>query len=106
MKMRQSQIDSNSKIDIIGDSSIEADIECLALAANVCKALGIESEIHVNNKKLIDSILDSIKIENKKAVMRELDKLDKIGEDALKTNLKKYADANQILTLFKILEKN
>ena len=92
--------------DIIGDSSIEADTECIALASNVCKSLGIESEIHINNRKLIDSILESVKIENKKAVMRELDKLDKTGEDSVKTSLKKYADSNQILTLFKLLEKN
>ena len=38
--------------------------------------------------------------------MKELDKIDKIGEDEVKVNLKKYASANQILTLFKLLEKD
>jgi len=37
--------------------------------------------------------------------MRELDKLDKIGLDNVKANLKKYADSNQVVTLFKLLEK-
>jgi histidyl-tRNA synthetase len=37
--------------------------------------------------------------------MKELDKLEKTGEDNLKANLKKYADNNQIATLFKLLEK-
>ncbi len=92
--------------DIIGDNSIEADAECLALANDCMKTLGIEAEIHVNNRRLMHAILESVHIEQKETVMRELDKLDKLGEDTVKTNLKKYADANQILTLFKLLEKD
>ena len=38
--------------------------------------------------------------------MRELDKIDKLGEDIVKANLRKYADGNQVLTLFKLLEKD
>lgn len=92
--------------DIIGDSSIEADAECIAMANELMKELKIEGTIEVNNRKLMNAILDSIQISNKNAVFRELDKFDKIGEDALKSNLKKYADSNQILTLFKLLEKD
>jgi histidyl-tRNA synthetase len=54
----------------------------------------------------MNAILESVNIENKREVMRELDKIDKLGEDAVKTGLKRYADANQILTLFKLLEKD
>lgn len=49
--------------------------------------------------------MDSVKIQNKAEAMKELDKVDKIGEDTVKANLRKYADTNQILTLFKLLEK-
>jgi histidyl-tRNA synthetase len=45
-------------------------------------------------------------MKNVKQVMRELDKLEKIGEDEVKVNLRKYASANQIVTLFKLLEKD
>ncbi|MCH7568635.1 MAG: histidine--tRNA ligase [Nanoarchaeota archaeon] len=93
-------------IDIIGDSSIESEAECLAIFNDILKELKIESEIEVNNKKLLNAIVDSIKIQEKTAVMRELDKLDKIGEDAVKGNLRKYGDTNQILTLFKLLDKD
>lgn len=92
--------------DAIGDDSVEADAECVSLANDIMHALGIESEIHVNNRRLMNAILESVHIQQKAEVMRELDKLDKLGEDAIKTNLKKYADANQILTLFKLLEKD
>ena len=92
-------------IDIIGDSSIKVDAECLAVFSDILKKLKINSEIQVNNRKLINSIIESVKISEKINVMRELDKIEKIGEDSVKANLRKYADANQILTLFKILEK-
>jgi len=53
----------------------------------------------------MSAILDSVKIQNKTEIMRELDKISKIGEDTVKGNLRKYANTNQILTLFKMLEK-
>jgi histidyl-tRNA synthetase len=92
--------------DIIGDSSTHADAECLALAKEIFTELGITTEIHVNNRRLIDSIIESCEITAKKQVLREIDKMDKIGEDNVKANLKKYADVNQIITLFKLLEKD
>ncbi|OIO81040.1 histidine--tRNA ligase [Candidatus Pacearchaeota archaeon CG1_02_32_132] len=92
-------------IDIIGDSSIETEAECLACFSDILKELKINSEIQVNNRKLLYSIIDSVKIEEKENTMRELDKMEKVGEDATKANLRKYASATQILTLFKLLEK-
>ncbi len=93
-------------IDIIGDESLDADTECLAIVTNILDKLQIKYEIEVNNRKLLNAIIESIQISDKIAVIRELDKLDKIGEDAVKVNLRKYADANQILSLFKIMEKD
>lgn len=92
--------------DIIGDSSVEADAECLALANEVMKSLDIDGTIEVNNRKLLNAIVDSLNIQNKNQIFREIDKIDKLGEDAVKANLKKYADSNQILSLFKLLEKD
>ena len=92
--------------DIIGDSSVHADAECIALAKDIFKKLGIKTEVHVNNRKLIDSIIASCEISSRKQVLREIDKMDKVGEDAVKLNLKKYADSTQIITLFKLLEKD
>lgn len=92
--------------DIVGDSSIEADAEGLAMFADVLGELQIKYEIQVNNRKLLNAIIDSIQIENKVAVIKEIDKLDKVGEDEIKANLRKYAEASQIIALFKILEKD
>ena len=92
--------------DIIGDASLEADAECLALWNDIVKSLGIKAEIRVNHRKLANAILDSVQISQKTEVMHEIDKLDKLDEDTVKANIKKYADTNQVLTLFKLLEKD
>ena len=54
---------------------------------------------------MLASIIESCEISETKKVMKELDKLERIGEDAIKTNLRVYADSNKILTLFKLMEK-
>lgn len=91
--------------DIVGDSSVKADAECLSIVSDILKELKIESEIQINNRKLLAAIIESCEVSNAKEVMRELDKIEKTGEDTVKTNLRKYADSNKILTLFKLMEK-
>ena len=93
-------------IDIIGDPTVNADVECLAVVSDILKELKVENvEIQINNRKLIDEIIKSVQITEKQAVLREIDKINKIGEDQVKMNLKKYADSNQILSLFKLMSK-
>jgi histidyl-tRNA synthetase len=92
--------------DIIGDQSSQAEAECLSVVSDICKELKIGAEIQANNRALLRAIIESVEIRAIKEVMRELDKKQKIGEDLVKLNLKKYADSKQILTLFKLLEKD
>src|SRR3989338_1590954 len=93
--------------DIVGDESILADADCLAMVSEIFSELGIKDiEVKVNNRKLLNAIVESVEIDAKQQVLRELDKLEKLGPDEVKLNLKKYASTNQILTLFKLLEKN
>jgi len=88
-------------IDIVG-SSIKEDAEILAIESKLLKALGIKAVINVNNRKLLNEILDKegIKEKDKEQVIREIDKLDKIGEKEVKSSLKKYK-AEKLLTVFK-----
>lgn len=92
--------------DVVGDASIDSEAELLSMTRDILKALSIEAEVFVNNRKLIGALIESVQIRDTIPVMRELDKLDKIGEDLVKSNLRKYGDTNQILTLFKLLEKD
>jgi histidyl-tRNA synthetase len=93
-------------VDIIGDSSVNAEAECLALFSDILKELKIDFVIQVNNRKLLGSIIESVGIEKIKSVMKELDKVEKFGVDSIKTSLIKYAEPNQIITLFRMLEKD
>lgn len=85
--------------DIIG-STIKEEAEILALASSILKELGIKATINVNNRKLLNEILDKEKIKNKNQVIREIDKLDKLSEKEVKENLKKYK-AEKIIQIFK-----
>mgnify|MGYP001560907557 CR=1 FL=1 len=93
-------------IDIMGDLSTKADAECLSVFSDILTQLNINFEIQINNRKLLQSIIESVQIDQVKNVMKELDKMEKVGIDQLKIDLKKYASVNQILTLFKLLEKD
>lgn len=90
-------------VDIIG-SSAKDDAEILSLIKNILDALKIKYIIYVNNRKLINEILDELKIKNKADVMREIDKLDKLPEKEVEQNLKKY-NAEKVLNIFKKEEK-
>ncbi|MEK6875418.1 MAG: histidine--tRNA ligase [Nanoarchaeota archaeon] len=89
--------------DIMGDASINAEAEFLALADKICKELKIKYALKINNRKILDEIFENLEIIDKNNVLREIDKLGKIGEDEVKKNLTKYADKEQIIKLFKLL---
>lgn len=91
-------------VDVIGSSTRE-EAECLALATRSLKELGIKAEIQVNSRKLLNSIIQSIKIENVEFVLREIDKLDKQGEDVVKQNMTKFIEKSKIIALFNLLRK-
>lgn len=88
-------------VDVIG-SSIKDEAEILKLFSEILRELKIDSTIFINNRKLINEILDKegIKEKDKEQVIKEIDKLDKLNESEVKKNLKKYG-AEKILSLFK-----
>ncbi|MBT4334395.1 histidine--tRNA ligase [archaeon] len=85
--------------DIVG-SSIKDEAEILSLASNILNEFGLKTVININNRKLLNEILDSEGIKKKEEVIREIDKLDKLSELEIKKNLKKY-NAEKMLDLFK-----
>jgi histidyl-tRNA synthetase len=85
--------------DIIG-SNIKDEAEILSLISTTLQELGIKATINVNNRKILNEILDKEGIKNKEQVIKEIDKLDKLPEKEIKSNLKKYK-AEKILSIFK-----
>ena len=86
-------------IDIVG-SSINNEPEILAAAKSVFDELKIKYTIFVNNRRLLNEILEENKIKNKEQVIKEIDKMDKLSEKEVFNNLKKY-DAEKLVNIFK-----
>ncbi|MFO0821126.1 MAG: histidine--tRNA ligase [Pirellulales bacterium] len=72
--------------DTVGTSSPAADAEVCAVLCRALEALEIRREdfvIRVNNRKLLNGVLDAVKIDDpaqRLVVLRSIDKLDKFGE--------------------------
>jgi histidyl-tRNA synthetase len=86
-------------VDVVG-STVKDEAEILKLFSEIIKELKIEFIIYINNRKLLNEILDKEGINKKQEVIKEIDKLDKISEAEVKKNLKKY-NAQNIFVLFK-----
>ena len=87
--------------DVVG-STLKDEAEILNLISEILTKLKIKFTINFNNRKLLNEILDELKIkeENKQQVIREIDKLDKLQEEEIKENLRKL-NAETILSIIK-----
>lgn len=77
-------------IDIIGNEtlSIVNDAEILSVIHSTFKALGFEDfTIRINNRKVLNGFFEGIGVKDKAEVLRTIDKLDKIGREAVSKEL-------------------
>ncbi len=76
-------------IDIIGSTSVAADADVLITMSRTYKALGLSTAVlHISNRKIISGILEARKLsKHSTEIMRQMDKLDKIGVAGLRKNL-------------------
>ena len=78
-------------VDIVGEPSIRADAECLTVGLRVMKALGVPGVMaRVNNRKILDGLMDSLGVEGTERrhdVLRIVDKLPKIGREGVAKEL-------------------
>jgi len=88
-------------VDVVG-STVKDEAELLVIVKSLFTSLGIEPIILINNRKLLNEILDSQKIKenDRLQVLREIDKYDKLPEKEIKDNLKKF-NAEKMLDLLK-----
>ncbi|MDX9779065.1 MAG: histidine--tRNA ligase [Patescibacteria group bacterium] len=94
--------------DIFGSSSLAADLEIMQLSLDIMRAFGAPKEaftMKVNSRKLLDAILDYLKIETNKRsqVFRVLDKYHKLSTSDFIGSLKKIKlsqEALDFLTTF------
>lgn len=90
-------------IDVVG-SNAKSEAEVLAVTKSVLDKLKIKSIAYVNNRKLMNEVLEEQGVKKKEEVIREIDKLDKLSEKEVGQNLKKFG-AEKILDVFKKPEK-
>ncbi|MCS7123205.1 MAG: histidine--tRNA ligase [Candidatus Aenigmarchaeota archaeon] len=78
-------------IDVVGSDSIEADVEVVACGLEALEKLGIKNFVlRLNNIKVMNSFFRKINLANKSLeILRILDKLDKIGKENVKKELRK-----------------
>ncbi len=86
-------------IDVIG-SSFRDEAEVLKLFSKILDEVNLGAIIYINNRNLLNEILEKENIKEKDQVLRELDKLDKLPEADVKINLAKF-NAEKLITIFK-----
>lgn len=75
--------------DTVGAASAAADAEMIALAAEVMRSVGLKDGdyvVRVNDRRLLDGVLESIgaaEPERRMRVLRAADKLDRLGRDGV-----------------------
>ncbi|MEK7560588.1 MAG: histidine--tRNA ligase [Patescibacteria group bacterium] len=82
---------TQADIDIAGSSSIEADAEVIAAMNDVLERSGVKNFVFkINNYKIASALPEYAGIPNETApaLLREADKISKIGVDAFRNNLK------------------
>jgi len=92
--------------DTIGTLNISADIECTLVIYDLLRAIGFENfTIHLNNRKVLSGLLEKLGFAEKTVpVLRALDKIAKIGYDAVKAEMGETAglspeQADEVLKL-------
>ncbi len=77
-------------VDIYGGKSVFYDAEIIACVDFTLKSIGIKDyKIHLNNRKILQDMLDSFGIEFEAGlqVLREMDKLDKVGIESVEKSI-------------------
>lgn len=89
-------------IDIIGTTSLLADVEVASVISRLFTSLGFKDFVlKINSRRLINALLTSLDIpaDKQTAVIRIIDKLDKIGLEGIEKELAESIDTQTIQAL-------
>ncbi|MBU0636371.1 histidine--tRNA ligase [Candidatus Micrarchaeota archaeon] len=94
---------TQADIDTVGSNNILTDFEFIAVAAEIMQQLKLNFYITVSSRTLLEEIAKACSVKPEQIVdcFRCLDKLDKIGENGVKEELKKCNIDSKILSLLK-----
>lgn len=78
-------------VDIVGATSLTADAECIAVGTALLDAIGVPGyRVRVNHRAILNALFESIGVRDPArvaATLRNLDKLEKVGEDEVRRAL-------------------
>jgi histidyl-tRNA synthetase len=94
-------------VDVIGSISMLNEFELILILDAVFSKFNLKTTVHINNRKVLDGILQMLNIENKlNTVAIAIDKLDKIGIDNVIEELVQhelnYDTAKQLLDIISL----
>jgi histidyl-tRNA synthetase len=98
-------------VDIVGEPTMRADVEVMVVGLSLLRALGIPACVmRVNNRKILDGLLDTVGIaetSRRHDVLRIVDKLPKIGRAGVDAELVREVGLGEaaITQLFAVLER-
>ena len=98
-------------VDIIGESNILNELECIKVYDSVFKRLGLPKvDLRINNRQILEGVSKLMKLESVTEIASILDKTDKIGVDGVIKELKdrNFSDdsVNQLKSLINIKGTN
>ncbi len=93
-------------VDVVGSSSMLSDAEIIQLTLDVFRKLKIDAVIKINNRKLLDEMMEysGIPKEKRDSAILSMDKLEKIGLEGVRKELEKIIPASSINKLFALLK--
>ena len=98
-------------IDVIGRDTLDLsyDAEIPSIIASIFSSLDLDFTIRINNRKILNGLFDSLKIEDRVSTLRVLDSMEKIGKEKTKVALKDIglddSQIEQIFDFYKLNEK-
>ena len=77
-------------VDVVGCKDMTADAECVNIAFIAFKKLGLDVEIKISNRKILNAIVEKVGVGKNKIedVLLSIDKLEKFGKEAVIKELK------------------
>ncbi len=98
---------TQADVDIAGIKNINGEKEILNLTKEIFEELKLKVKIEINHRYFLESIilLTGFKKKNIEKVLLTLDKIEKIGEEKVKEELKKTLEEKKIVLLFKIIKE-
>lgn len=96
-------------IDVVGRDSLDLsyDAEIPSIIASIFSSLELDFTIKINNRKILNGLLDALDIKDRASVLRVLDSIEKIGVEKTKDELEEIGlDEKQIEKIFGFYKLN